>query len=65
MVTDPLLNLLLPFWQMVIGLCVLAAVVVAGIRLARRGPSRLTTMLVLTGGAVIGVCALGLLIERL
>jgi hypothetical protein len=65
MVTDPLLNLLLPFWQMVIGLCVLAAVVVAGVRLARRGPSRLTTALLLTGGAVVGTCALGLLLERL
>jgi hypothetical protein len=65
MVTDPLLSLLLPFWQMVIGLCVVAAVVVAGVRLARRGPSRLTTMLLLTGGAVVGTCALGLLIERL
>jgi hypothetical protein len=62
---DALLGLLLPFWQLVIGVCVLAAVVVVGIRLVRRGPSRLTTALLLTGGAVIGVCAIGLLLERL
>jgi hypothetical protein len=62
---DALLNLLLPLWQMLIGVCVLAAVVVVGIRLVRRGPSRITTALLLTGGAVVGVCALGLLLERL
>lgn len=62
---DALLNLLLPVWQLAIGLCVLGAVVVVGIRLARRGPSRVTTALLLTGGAVAGVCALGLLLERL
>jgi threonine/homoserine/homoserine lactone efflux protein len=63
MVTDPLLSILLPFWQMVIGLCVLAAVVVAGVRLARRGRSRINTALLLTGGAVVGICALGILLE--
>lgn len=62
---DALLNLLLPAWQIAIGLCVLAAVVVAGFRLARRGPSRITTALLLTGLAVVGICALGLFLERL
>jgi hypothetical protein len=62
---DALLNLLLPIWQVAIGLCVLAAVVVVGIRLARRGPSRVATALLLTGGAIAGICALGLLIESL
>jgi len=38
--------------------------VVVGVRLARRGPSRVTTALLLTGAAVAGICALGLLIER-
>lgn len=61
---DALLNLLLPVWQLAIGVCVLAAVVVVGIRLAQRGPSRVNTALLLTGGAVAGICALGLLIER-
>jgi hypothetical protein len=61
MVTDPLLNLLVPFWQMVIGLCVLAAVVVVGVRLARRGPSRMTTALLVTGAAVVALCTLSFL----
>ena len=60
---DALLNLLLPIWQVAIGVCVLAAVVVVGIRLARRGPSRVTTALLLTGGAVAGICLLGLLLS--
>ena len=62
---DALLNLLLPIWQVAIGVCVLAAVVVVGVRLAQRGPSRVTTALVLTGGAVAGICLIGLLLERL
>lgn len=62
---DALLDLLLPIWQVAIGVCVLAAVAVVAVRLARRGPSRVTTALLLTGGAVAGICALGLLIERL
>jgi hypothetical protein len=60
-VTDPLLNLLLPFWQMVIGVCVLAAVVVVGFRLAQRGPSRMTTALLVTGTAVALVCTISFL----
>ncbi|QSB16064.1 hypothetical protein JQS43_07075 [Natronosporangium hydrolyticum] len=62
---DALLNLLLPVWQLAIGVCVVAAVVVVGFRLAKRGPSRVNTALLLTGGAVIGICALGVLLERL
>lgn len=62
---DALLNLLLPFWQVVIGLCVVAAVVVVAVRLARRGPSRITTALALTGAAVLAICALGVLFSRL
>lgn len=60
-----LLNLLLPVWQLAIGLCVLAAVVVGAVRLARRGPSRVTTALLITGGAVAAICVLGVLTERL
>jgi hypothetical protein len=62
---DALLNLLLPFWQIASGLCVLAAVVVAGFRLARRGRSRITTALLLTGGAVLAVCLLGAVLDSL
>lgn len=61
---DALLNLLLPIWQVAIGVCVLAAVVVVGVRLAKRGSSRLTTALVFTGGAVLAICLVGILLER-
>jgi hypothetical protein len=62
---DAVLDLLLPFWQVAIGICVLAAVVVVGFRLAARGPSRMNTGLILTGGAVAALCALGILLERI
>lgn len=61
---DALSNLLLPIWQVAIGLCVLAAMVVVAVRLARRGPSRVSTALLLTGGAVVTICAVGILLER-
>jgi threonine/homoserine/homoserine lactone efflux protein len=62
---DALTNLLLPFWQVVISVCVAVAVVVAAVRLARRGRSRVNAALLLTGGTVVGVCAVGLLLHRL
>lgn len=62
---DALLNLLLPVWQVVIGLCVVAAVVVGAVRLARRGPSRTTTALVLVGAVLLGICVVSLLLDRL
>jgi hypothetical protein len=42
-----------------------AAVVVVAFRLARRGPSRITTALVLTGSALLAICVVGILLERL
>jgi hypothetical protein len=62
---NALLNLLLPIWQVVIALCVVAAVAVVSVRLARRGPSRITTALLVTGGAVVAICVVGILLERL
>ncbi|HEY8451528.1 MAG: hypothetical protein FWJ70_18310 [Micromonosporaceae bacterium] len=61
---NALLDLLLPFWQMVIGLCVAAAVVAGTVRLARRGPSRVTAALALVGAAVLAVCGLSWLLGR-
>ena len=52
---DALLGMLFPFWQLVIGLCVLLAVGAAAYRLASRGPSRMTTALLVTGTAVVGI----------
>ena len=47
---DALLGLLLPFWQLVIGGCRGRRLVLVSMRrLARRGPSRMTTALLVTG----------------
>jgi hypothetical protein len=60
---EALTNLLLPFWQLVIGALVLLMVVVAGARLLRRGPSRMTTAMVVTGAAAVGLATLGILLQ--
>lgn len=63
-VADPLLGLLFPAWQLAIGLCLVAVLAVSLRRLARRGPSRMTTALVVTGTAVVGLAVLGVLFQR-
>ncbi|MEV4755996.1 hypothetical protein AB0J86_12895 [Micromonospora sp. NPDC049559] len=60
---DAVLGLLLPFWQLAIGGFVLFVVVAAGRRLARRGPSRMTTALLVTAGAIVGLAMLSLLLQ--
>lgn len=60
---DALLGLLLPFWQMVIGAFVLAVVLLSVGRLLRRGPSRMTTALLVTAAAIAGFTVLGVLLE--
>ncbi|MFY1687322.1 hypothetical protein [Plantactinospora sp. WMMB782] len=60
---DSLTALLLPFWQLVIGGLVLLAVVASVRRLARRGPSRMTTGLLVTASAIIGLAVLGMLLQ--
>jgi hypothetical protein len=61
---DALLGLLIPFWQLLIGGLVLVAVVGATYRLAQRGPSRMTTALVVTGGAVVCLTVIGVLLQE-
>ncbi|HEX5595713.1 MAG TPA: hypothetical protein VFX61_06790 [Micromonosporaceae bacterium] len=61
--TDALLGMLLPFWQLVIGVFVLFAVVVSVQRLARRGHSRMTTALLVTAGAIAGITLISLLLQ--
>jgi hypothetical protein len=61
---DPLLGLLLPFWQLVLGLATLGFVVFTAARLARRGRSRMNTAIMVTGAAVIGLMILGVLTSR-
>jgi hypothetical protein len=60
---DALLGMLFPVWQIAIGVCVLAAVAVSAWRLAARGRSRMSTALVVTGAAVVGLAVVGVLLE--
>lgn len=60
---DALLGLLMPFWQVVIGLCLIVATVVAGHKLVMRGPSRMSHAIAVTGGAVLGVILVGILLS--
>lgn len=62
---DALLSMLLPVWQFAIGTCVLITLVVSARRLAKRGRSRMTTALVVTGGAIIGLTVIGWLLSGL
>jgi len=48
MASDALLALLHPGWRLVIGVCVAAAVLVAGWRLVQRGPSRMISAMGVT-----------------
>jgi hypothetical protein len=60
---DALLGLLLPFWQVIIGVCLLVVTVVAAHRLLMRGPSRMSRAIVVAGGAIVGVVVIGLLLS--
>ncbi|MFV2104502.1 hypothetical protein [Micromonospora sp. LOL_024] len=60
---DALLGLLLPIWQLIIGAFVLFAVLVSVKRLARRGPSRMSTALLITAAAIAGFALVGVLLQ--
>lgn len=60
---EALLGLLLPFWQLVIGAFVLVVVLLSIGRLLRRGPSRMTTALLVTAAAIAGFAVIGVLLE--
>lgn len=60
---DALLGLLFPFWQLVIAICLLCVSVVAAHRLLMRGPSRMSHAIVMTGGAVVGILIIGILVS--
>lgn len=61
---DALLELLFPVWQVVIGVVVVLVVVIATYRLALRGPSRMRTVLLVTGAAIVGITVFGILSTR-
>jgi hypothetical protein len=63
--TDALLDLVMPAWQLLIGLLVLVTVAVSVLRLIRRGPSRMGGAMLLTGGAVVGLAVVGYLVQLL
>jgi hypothetical protein len=62
---DALLDLLLPFWQVVIGALVLVTVVVSAGKLFLRGPSRMGGAMLVAGGAVVGLALIGYLVQLL
>ena len=60
---DALLDLLFPFWQLVIAGCAVVAVVASVRRLSARGGSRMVRGMVVTGAVIVGVAVLGLLVN--
>jgi hypothetical protein len=58
---DALLGLLLPFWQLVLGVVIIVFVVWASVRLARRGRSRMNTAIIVTGAVLVGLVVIGVL----
>lgn len=60
---DALLGLLLPLWQLVIGVLVLVVLAVSVRRLAGRGRSRMSSAMLVIGGAVICLALLGILLQ--
>jgi len=65
MAAEALTDLLMPFWQLVIGLVVLVTVLVAGYRLVQRGPSRMGGAMLLVGGAVVCVAVVSYLVQSI
>ena len=62
---DAFMALMLPFWQTIIGAFVLLAVVASIYRLALRGPSRMSLALLVTGGAVVCLTVIGMILQGL
>jgi hypothetical protein len=60
---EALRGFLVSFWQLVIGAFVVFVVLASLGRLARRGPSRMTTALVVTAVAIAGLTVVGVLLQ--
>ena len=60
---DALLGLLMPLWQAVIGVCLVAVTIVAAHRLLMRGPSRMSRAIVWSGSAVVCLVVIGILLS--
>ena len=63
--SDSLAGLVLPMWQLVIGLLVLVAVVGSVHRLVMRGPTRMGGAMLLVGGAVVCIAVVSYLVEQI
>jgi hypothetical protein len=63
--SDVLFGMLMPLWQVIIGLLVLVTVVVSIHRLVMRGPSRMGGAMLLTGGALVCVAVVSYLIQQI
>ena len=61
---DPLLDLLAPFWQGLLGACVVLMLVGSAARLARRGRSRMRTALLISGSAVVGLALIAVMMAH-
>jgi lipopolysaccharide export LptBFGC system permease protein LptF len=59
--SDALLDLLAPLWQFLIGATVAVVVAVVGLKLARRGRSRMRTAMVVVGAGIVGLALFGVL----
>jgi hypothetical protein len=62
---EALTGLLMPIWQLVIGVLVLVTVAVSSYRLFMRGPSRMGGAMLLAGGAVVCVAVISYLVQTL
>ena len=63
--SDALFGLLMPLWQVLIGVLVLVALVVSVHRLFMRGPSRMGGAMLLAGGAVVCVAVVSYLVQQM
>ena len=63
--SDALFGLLMPLWQLVIGVLVLVALVVSVHRLFMRGPSRMGGAMLLVGGAVLCIAVMSFLAQQI
>jgi hypothetical protein len=62
---DALFGLLMPLWQLVIGVLVLVTVVVSIHRLFLRGPSRMGGAMLLVGGVVLCIAVMSFLVQQI
>ena len=63
--SDALFGLLMPLWQVLIGVLVLVALVVSVHRLFMRGPSRMGGAMLIVGGAVVCVAVVSYLFQQI